>query len=234
MNQNVPQTRIPILIAVVTLLYVLVIQGVGIQRPFMGHYASYQGTVMASMARNMVRENFSNIFLPKTDVILQGQKSLHLNQYPFPSLLVAGAVKFVGGSYEFWGRFQAILFNLFSILLPFFIAQRLFGRAAALTSAIIFALSPLTVVYGQSFMSEPSSLFFFSSIALSMAIVMCLANIRNRSCSDRVQVTHYHGHQVWKERQVEAEDGEGKGAAYGSSSHRRGRERRKGRHGGPQ
>ncbi|MFH1799449.1 MAG: glycosyltransferase family 39 protein [Candidatus Omnitrophota bacterium] len=155
------QPRIRILIGIVLLVYVLGIQLIGVQRPFLGHYASYQGTVMASIARNMVRENFSDVFLPKTDSMLEGQRSLHLNQFPLPSLLTACGVKFVGGTYEFWGRFQAIIFNLFTIFLIFSIAKRFFGEAIGGISAAIYALSPLTIVYGQSLMSEPSSLFFF-------------------------------------------------------------------------
>ncbi len=154
-----PQIRMGLV--VILFAYVLGMQLIGIQRPFAGHYATYQGTVMASIARNMVRENFSDVLMPKTDSILEGERSLHLNQYPFPSLLTAYAVKFIGGAYEFWGRFQAILFNLLSILLVFGIAGRFFGEVTAWLSAVIFALSPFTVVYGQSFMSEPSSLFFF-------------------------------------------------------------------------
>ena len=44
---------------------VLSVQLPAIQRPFTGDYASYQGTVMAAIARNMVRENFSELLLPK-------------------------------------------------------------------------------------------------------------------------------------------------------------------------
>ncbi|MFH0983972.1 MAG: hypothetical protein V1882_00395 [Candidatus Omnitrophota bacterium] len=155
------KSRVRILVATILLAFVLGIQLIGIQRPFLGHYASYQGTVMASIARNMVRENFSDIFMPKTDSILEGRRSLHLNQYPLPSLLAARAVKFLGGTYELWGRFQAIFFNLLSVLLVFGIARRFFDEKIAWLSAAIYALSPLTVIYGQSFMSESSSLFFF-------------------------------------------------------------------------
>lgn len=155
------KSRVRIFLAATLLAYVLSIQLIGIQRPFLGHYASYQGTVMASIARNMVRENFTEIYLPKTDSILAGRRSLHLNQYPLPSLLAARAVKLLGGSYELWGRFQAILFNLLSLLLVFGIARRFFDEKIAWLSAAVFALSPMTVVYGQSFMSESSSLFFF-------------------------------------------------------------------------
>ncbi len=141
-------------------LVVLGIQLSTIQRPFVGHYASYQGTVMAAMARNMVRENFREILLPKTDAVIGGERSLHLNQYPFPSLLAALGVRFVGGSYEFWGRFQAVCFNLFSLILLILIARRLFDPMTALVAGCLYAWSPYTLIYGQSFMSEASSLCF--------------------------------------------------------------------------
>lgn len=138
----------------------LVIQSVAIQRPFSGHYASYQATVMASIARNMVRENFSELLLPKTDSLIGGKRSLHLNQYPFPALVAALGVKFLGGSFEFWGRFQAIFFNFLSGICLGLIAWRLFGSSVGWASVAIYALSPYTLIYGQSFMSEAMALFF--------------------------------------------------------------------------
>lgn len=170
MESNAGHNRFRLILGGVVLGYVLFIQLIGIQRPFLGHYASYQGTVMASIARNMVRENFSEIFLPKTDLVVEGQRSLHLNQFPLPSLLTACGVKFAGGSYEFWGRFQAIVFNFLSILLLSFIAKRFFGEEIGFISTVIFALSPLTIIYGQSLMSEPSSLFFF---LMSLYLLLC-------------------------------------------------------------
>lgn len=142
------------------LFLVLGVQLVRINRPFLGHYASYQGTVMASIARNMLRENFSEILLPKTDAIIGGKRSLHLNQYPFPSLVAALGVKLFGGTFEFWGRFQGVLFNLLSAFCLMLITRKLFQRRLGLISAAIFLLSPYTLTYGQAFMSESMSLFF--------------------------------------------------------------------------
>jgi len=134
-------------------------QLVAVSRPFAGHYASYQATVMASISRNMVRDNFANIVLPKTDSIINGERSLHLNQYPFPALVAALGEVALGGGLEFWGRFQAIFFNVLSVILLGFIARRLFGATVGWLSFGIYALSPYTMIYGQSFMSEQISVF---------------------------------------------------------------------------
>lgn len=136
-------------------------QLIAIQRPYAGHFASYQATVMASMSRNFLRENFSDLLHPKTDVmLLEGKRSLHLNQYPFPALLTALGIKIFGGTFEFWGRFQAILVNSLTALLLSLLAARWFGTRAGWITAAVYSLSPFTLIYGQAFISEPLSLFF--------------------------------------------------------------------------
>lgn len=141
------------------LSFILLVQFARINRPYAGHYGSYQGTVMASIARNMARENFSDLLRPKTDMlILENVRSLHLNQYPFPSLFAALGYRFMGGTLEFWGRFQAIIFNLLSILLIGLLTARIFNERIGWIAAIIYGLSPYTLVYGQALMSEPFSL----------------------------------------------------------------------------
>ncbi len=141
-------------------IVVLSIQMAAIERPYLGHFSSYQ-LVMASMARNMVREDFTDLLLPKVDMLLNGKKALHLNQYPFPSVLAALGVRNFGGSFEFWGRVQAIFLNLLSALFLALIALRLFDKRTGLTAFFIYLLSPFTLIYGQCFMSEPLSFFCF-------------------------------------------------------------------------
>jgi len=139
--------------------FVLTVQWVCIDRPYRGHFASYQGTVMASMARNMVEDNFKDVFMPKTDsLILTSEKTYHLNQYPLPSLLVAVAVKFFGGSFEFWGRFQAILFNLCGALFLWGVVRKMTDEATAAIASILFLISPNSIIYGQTFFCEPVAL----------------------------------------------------------------------------
>ncbi len=145
---------------------VLFIQTIKINRPIEGHFSSYQ-MVMASMSRNMLHENFTELLKPKTELVVNGKKALHLNQYPFPSLLVAAVIKIAGGTFEFWGRFQAVVCNLLSILLIGLIARKIWGEIHAWISMVIYAFSPYTLIYGQGFFSEPmAQLFLLMSLYL--------------------------------------------------------------------
>lgn len=137
---------------------VLGIQLTAIARPYRGHYANYQ-VVMAVMARNMLRDNFSDLLQPKTDLLVAGQKSLHLNQYPFPSVLAALGIKAFGGTLEFWGRFQAIVFNFLTAIVLGLLGAILFGWRTGWIASVVYALSPYTMIYGQGFFSEPMALF---------------------------------------------------------------------------
>jgi hypothetical protein len=145
-------------LALVVLIFVLCVQLWEINRPYGGHFGSYQ-CVMADMAQNYIREDSSQILRPKLDSLLQMKKALHLNQFPFPSLFVSMIIKGVGGEVEFWGRFQSVVWNLLSILLVGLVGKRLFNNEVGFASAVLFALSPYALIYGQSFMSEPFSLF---------------------------------------------------------------------------
>lgn len=142
-------------------LTVLGIQTIKIERPYLGHFSSYQGGVLASMARNILREDFKEVLKPKTDLLINGKRSMHLNQYPFPSLIAAGCIKLFGGSFEFWGRIQAIFFNLLSIVLIGLIAGILAGSLTGWIAACLFAFSPFSLIYGQAFLSESMALFGF-------------------------------------------------------------------------
>ena len=142
---------------------VLSIQLCRIGRPYSGHFASYQANGLASIARNMLRENFREWYLPKTDLIVGGKKSLHLNAYPLPSVFAGLGIKVFGGTLEFWGRFPSILFNLFSILLVGRIAARWFHPRVGWAASAVYALSPYSLIYGQGFFFEPSATFLVLS-----------------------------------------------------------------------
>ena len=155
-----------------SILFVLTVQLIQINRPYRGHFASYQGTVMASIARNMLEENFGDIFIPKTDgLMLSSDKTYHLNQYPLPSLFVAAAIKLFGGSFEFWGRFQAIIFNLLSVFFFWAIVRKITDETTATLSSILFMLSPYAILYGQTFFCEPIALCcLLASLLLVLSI----------------------------------------------------------------
>lgn len=127
--------------------------------PYLGNFASYQ-CYSASIARHYVRENFSDIFNPKIDILVNGKPGLHMQYFPISSLVAALGQKFIGGSLEVWGRLQAILFSSLALLCIYGIARRLFTESIALTSALLWSVLPVSVIYGQSFMPEMAGLSF--------------------------------------------------------------------------
>ena len=58
----------------ILVLLILSVQLPGINRPLGGHFASYQSSVMASISRNMLRENFQDILVPKIDFLIGGDR----------------------------------------------------------------------------------------------------------------------------------------------------------------
>jgi hypothetical protein len=164
-----------VLLLAFVLTAVLFIQFRSIQRPFLGHFSSYQ-TVSASMSRNMIKENFSELLLPKTDLMIGKKRSMPLNQYPFHSLAAAGGAVVFEGSLEFWGRFQAIFFNLLSLALVGLIAARIFNPLVGWTAFALGGLSPFSMIYGQMFMSESLALCcLLSSVYLLLSWRSCQA-----------------------------------------------------------
>lgn len=136
---------------------VLLLQGAFASRPLAGHFGSYQ-QVMGGMSNNFLRENFSDLLHPKTDLLVGKERGLHLNQYPFPSLLAAGLAFSGWGSVDLWGRLVSISFNLLSILLIGLLAAKLSHPKTGWTAAFLFAFSPYGLVNGQMFFSEPMAL----------------------------------------------------------------------------
>lgn len=139
---------------------VLFLQLVKINRPYLGNFSSYQAG-MINLAQNMERDGPKGWLLPKLNQLIAGERGLHLNQYPLPSLIAAICHRWIPLSYEFWGRIQMIFFHILSLFLFFLILRSLWGEGIALISTSLYALSPYTLIYGQSFLSESPAMFFF-------------------------------------------------------------------------
>lgn len=139
---------------------VIMFQLIQLDRPFAGHFGSYQA-VMASMARGFLQEHFLNFFMPSSDLILEGKRSLHLNQLPLSSHVAAFLSLAFGLSLEVAGRLQSILLHFLSCFFIYHWISQLSGRTTAYITCIIYLLSPFTVIYGQSFMSESLAQAFF-------------------------------------------------------------------------
>ena len=108
-------------------------------------------------------------------------------------LYMIGAITKVTGPDIFYGRLVSVLSSSLSSVLIYVIARRYFSHGVAITSGLLYALSPFTVRYGYVAVTEPVSLlfvlaailfflngiendlkkyFFISGIALSCAVLV--------------------------------------------------------------
>jgi 4-amino-4-deoxy-L-arabinose transferase-like glycosyltransferase len=130
----------------------------GIGRPLLGNFATKQA-VYGMIARNWA-EGRAPLWYPTLDVLRGGDRSLHLVELPISTYLTGAAWRGLGGSLDVWGRATAVLFSLGSVALLFLLVRRRHGLAAAVGAGLAMALSPVSVIYGQSFMLEASLVFF--------------------------------------------------------------------------
>jgi len=130
----------------------------GISRPLLGNFAT-KSVVYAMIGRNWV-EGRAGILYPTLDCLVGGKRSLHMLEFPVSACLTGWLWKAFGGSLDVWGRAVSVAFSVASVALLYLFVRRRHGATAALGAGSALALSPISVVYGQSFMLEPSLVFF--------------------------------------------------------------------------
>ena len=130
----------------------------GITRPLLGNFAT-KGCVYAMIARNWA-EGRAGMFYPTLDLLEGGSRSLHMLEFPVSAYLTGGLWRMFGGSLDVWGRATAVAFSVASVAVMFLLVRRRHGPPAATAAALVLALSPVSVIYGQSFMLEASLVFF--------------------------------------------------------------------------
>ena len=130
----------------------------GIERPLTGNFAT-KNVVYAMIARNWA-EGRAGLLEPTLDCLVGGHRSLHLLEFPVSAYLSGLLWKGLGGSLEVWGRLTALGFTLGSVTLLYLLVARWHGTAAAVVAGLVLALSPISILYGRSFMLEASLVFF--------------------------------------------------------------------------
>ena len=96
-------------------------------------------TVNAMMARFFMESNFANLFYPQVNVLINGKPGLLLLAYPLNALIAALLNTFLGGSLDFWGRFQAVLFFAGAAIYLYKLCAQLLDKRLALASMIVFS-----------------------------------------------------------------------------------------------
>ena len=139
---------------------------VGIARPLLGPFAT-KNVVYAMIARNWARHD-APIWLPTLDLLQGGHRGLHLVEYPVSACLTAGLWRLFGGSLDVWGRATVVMFSTASVALMFVYVRRRHGPGAAMAAAMVLAFSPVSIIYGQSFMLEASVVFFTLAVLYAL------------------------------------------------------------------
>jgi len=131
---------------------------IAVTRPLLGNFAT-KNVVYAMIARNLA-EGRASLWYPTLDVLVGGERSWHMLEFPVSAYLTAGLWHVLGGSLDVWGRVASVAFSVGSVALIFLLVRRRHGQTAAIGAALALALAPVSVIYGQSFMLEASLIFF--------------------------------------------------------------------------
>jgi hypothetical protein len=140
------------------LLLTVLVRSAGIDRPLVGNFAT-KSVAYAMIARNWAT-GAAPIERPTLDCLAGGDRGWHLLDFPVAAYLAGGAWSLLGGNLDVWGRALAIVFSTASVALMFLLVRRWHGETAAWGASLVLALSPVSIIYGQSFMLEPSMVFF--------------------------------------------------------------------------
>jgi len=138
----------------------LLIQNPFYDQPFLGHFGSYQ-VVLAMEAHEFVKQGFNNLLSPQSFLMMDTAplQKIVLIHYPISALLSALLWGGFGGSLDLWGRILSMAFSAGSVLIMYLAARRLGNQLFALASACLLAFSPMTLIYGRSFMNEAIAVF---------------------------------------------------------------------------
>jgi len=139
------------------------IRVVGIDRPLVGNFAT-KSVVYAMAARNWGLDQ-APAWRPTLDLSAGDQRAWHLMEWPASAYLAGSAWRIFGGSLDVWGRGISIACSAASVIFIFFLGRRWFGETAGLAAALVMGFAPVSVIYGQTFLLEPSI------AALSLAAV---------------------------------------------------------------
>jgi 4-amino-4-deoxy-L-arabinose transferase-like glycosyltransferase len=139
------------------LLTACLLRSAGLDRPLLGHYAS-KSTLYGMIARNWAR-GLAPVWQPTVDCLVGGQRGAHMIEFPVSAYVAGAAWRIAGGSLDAWGRSLSAAISVAGVALMYWLVRRWHGEPAALAAGWMLALSPVSIIYGQSFMLEASIVF---------------------------------------------------------------------------
>jgi len=141
--------------AVAAILHIL-----GINQPFLGNFAQHQ-TDYATVVQRWLSEISWNPLVPTMRFIGNGENRIFLGDLPLNINLVAVLCRFMGWPIESVGRGLSAFLFLTSLYPLHRLLSLLFkDRAIVSWSLLFYICSPLTLIYGQSFLLEMTGLSF--------------------------------------------------------------------------
>ncbi len=154
-----PQSRhLGIVILFLLLALAAAVRLPGINRPLLGNFATKQA-IYGMIARNWVLGR-AELAYPTLDVLQGGHRALQMVEMPVSVYATATGWWMFGGPLDVWGRATAVVLSLGSIVLLYDFVRRRHSRSAAAAAALALALSPVSIIYGRSFMLQASLVFF--------------------------------------------------------------------------
>ncbi|HWB12852.1 MAG TPA: glycosyltransferase family 39 protein [Pirellulales bacterium] len=149
-------------LAIATLVCLTVVVRIaGVGRPLLGHFAT-KNVMYAMIARNWAMGRCP-FWLPTTDCMVGGGRGWHLLEIPLAAYVAGTGWALCGGSLDMWGRAVSVAFSAAGVWLLFLLVRDWHSARAAWAAALVLALSPASIIFGQSFMLEPSLVFFMLS-----------------------------------------------------------------------
>ena len=126
----------------------------GIDRPLVGNFAT-KSAVYAMIARNWALDR-APIWCPTIDLTAGDERAWHLMEWPAAAFVAGQGWQLCGGSLDVWGRGVSIACSAGAVWLTMLLGRRWLGRTAAIAAGAVMAFSPVSIVYGQTFMLEAS------------------------------------------------------------------------------
>jgi 4-amino-4-deoxy-L-arabinose transferase-like glycosyltransferase len=134
------------------------LRSVAICRPLLGAFAT-KNVIYAMIARNLATGSGS-FLCPTLDVLRGGQRAWQMVEFPLAAYLTGALWWLFGGPLDVWGRLLSVVFSVGSVGLMFIFVRRRHGYQAATAAAFMLAVSPVSIICGQSFTVEASIIFF--------------------------------------------------------------------------
>jgi len=145
----------------------LLVRAPGLDRPLLGDFGT-KNVVYAMIARNWALGR-ADFWHPTLDCqVAAGERSWHLLEVPLSAYAAGTAWRLLGGSLDAWGRLISIVASVASVAWLYGLVRRWHGESIARPAAVMLALAPVSIVYGQSFMLEASV------VALMLATMLAL------------------------------------------------------------